>query len=178
MSVPPAGAGPQAGKPFHVGRILVGVDGSAGSREALRWAIDEAATRGMAVQAVAVWKNPYDAEEMELLWSDFGPRRAQGMADVEDNRAVARATRRLAATIAEVVGQGPSVDIETVVVDGDPADTLCRLSARADLLVVGTCRHVGLVGLLLGSVSAKCAHHARCPLVIVPAEDDGPGEAA
>jgi nucleotide-binding universal stress UspA family protein len=63
----------------------------------------------------------------------------------------------------------PGVTIEREVVEGSPADVLLRAAADADLLVVGSHGRGGFAGLLLGSVSQQCAHHAPCPVVIVRA---------
>jgi nucleotide-binding universal stress UspA family protein len=54
------------------------------------------------------------------------------------------------------------------VVEGAPAPVLLEAAKGADLLVVGMRGHGGFVGLLLGSVSQQCAHHAPCPIAIVP----------
>jgi len=59
------------------------------------------------------------------------------------------------------------VEIERRVVEGRPAAVLVNESQGADLLVVGSRGHGGFAGLLLGSVSQQCAHHAACPVVIV-----------
>ena len=138
-----------------VGRILVGVDGSEGSRRALRWAIGEAAAHEAALHALIVWQSPYDFGEALYFPVDEG-KLAEG------------AKQRVAESIAEVAGEAPGVQIDCLVVEGDPAETLCERSAEADLLVVGSRGHGGFAGLMLGSVSTKCAHHSRCPVVIVP----------
>jgi nucleotide-binding universal stress UspA family protein len=52
-------------------------------------------------------------------------------------------------------------------VHGHPAQVLLNVADRADLLVVGSRGHGGVAGALLGSVSQHCAHHARCPVLIV-----------
>ena len=49
----------------------------------------------------------------------------------------------------------------------ETADVLVDEASSADMLVVGSRGHGGFAGLLLGSVSAQCAHHALCPLAIV-----------
>lgn len=145
------------------GRILVGVDGSEGSKRALGWAVQEAAVRGAVVEAAVVWRTPYDLGEAPFL-------------PVDEVKVVSDARERLSQTIAEVAGDRPMVEIDPVVLEGDAAQALCARSARADLLVVGSRGHGGFAGLLLGSVSAKCSHHSRCPVVIVPREEEGNGE--
>jgi nucleotide-binding universal stress UspA family protein len=59
--------------------------------------------------------------------------------------------------------------IERRVSEGAPATVLVDESRQADLLVVGSRGHGGFAGLLLGSVSQQCSHHAACPVVIVHA---------
>lgn len=137
------------------GRILVGVDGSDGSARALRWALTEARAHGMVVDAVTVWESP----------NVFG----EGFFTPEGEKELAGAARRrLERTIEEVVGEHPGTEVHPIVYRGDPGAVLCRWSEDADLLVVGSRGLGGFTGLLLGSVSAKCAHHGRCPVVVVP----------
>lgn len=138
------------------GRILVGVDGSAGSRRALRWAVEEAARRGAFIDALIAWGTPYDfAGDLHYV------RR--------DEQMIAEFVRALLTeTIAGVAGNSPNVEIHPIVIEGDPAETLCAWSADSDLLVVGSRGVGGFTRLALGSVSDKCAHHSRCPVVIVP----------
>jgi len=70
-------------------------------------------------------------------------------------------------TLRESVPETDTVEIERRVVEGRPAAVLVDESQGADLLVVGSRGHGGFAGLLLGSVSQQCAHHAACPVVIV-----------
>lgn len=145
------------------GRILVGVDGSEGSARALRWALAEARAHGMMVDAVTVWESP----------NVYG----EGFYTPEGERQVAEAAHDLLdRTIAQVAGDRPDVEVHPIVYRGDPADVLCQWSADAQLLVVGSRGLGGFGGLLLGSVSAKCAHHSSCPVVVVPTA--GPREAS
>ncbi len=127
------------------GRIVTGVDGSQGSRRALAWAAAEAAARDAVLQPVIVW---------------------QGSLPVYDDQPAEKASL-LEQLLADVVGQAPAIATDPLVVRGDPAQVLCERSAAADLLVVGSRGHGGFPGLALGSVGVKCAHHSRCPLVIV-----------
>jgi nucleotide-binding universal stress UspA family protein len=63
--------------------------------------------------------------------------------------------------ILKEVANAEGVEVERRVVEGAPAAVLVEESRDADLLVVGS------RGLVLGSVSQQCAHHAECPVVIV-----------
>jgi nucleotide-binding universal stress UspA family protein len=137
-----------------VKRILVGVDGSEGSRQALAWAIDHAAALDAVVQPAIVWQRTFDYGS-DQYWP-------------VDEAIAQDARKRLTAVVAEVAGPDPAATIDPLVFEGDPGKTLCAESAAADLLVVGSRGLGGFAGLVLGSVSTKCAHHSRCPLVIVP----------
>lgn len=142
------------------GRILVGVDGSEGSRRALGWALSEAALRRTAVEAVAVWQSPYDA----LREYDFSY-------PVDEAKLAAGAREHLERVVGELadVAVASAVEVEAVVLEGDPAEVLCRRAAEAALLVLGA-RGQRHLGGLRGSVSARCAQHCPRPLVIVPTE--------
>ncbi|MBK9180478.1 MAG: universal stress protein [Acidimicrobiales bacterium] len=139
-------------------RIVVGVDGSPGGDAALGWALDEAAARGATLQLVLAWTYPYVATVPGVTAPVFA------IDDVESDAAAL-----LDLTIERVTdGHPPDVTIERLVQPGPPARALLDVAEGADLLVVGTRGHGGFVGLLLGSVSEQCAHHAPCPVVIVP----------
>jgi nucleotide-binding universal stress UspA family protein len=140
------------------GAIVVGVDGSDESKQALRWALDEARLRGARVVALRAWMYPALA--------------AGGLIPVTTDlveQLAANEQKELAATVADVAGES-DVDVEQVVVEDAAARALVAASEDADLLVVGTRGHGGFSGLVLGSVSQQCAHHASCPVVIVPPE--------
>lgn len=136
------------------GRIVVGVDGSEGSSRALGWAVAEAAAREAVLQPVIVWQSPYDYGELRY-------------APVDEEQLAKGAAKRLEQALAEAAGEAPATATDPLVARGDPAQVLCARSAGADLLVVGSRGHGGFAGLMLGSVSTKCAHHSRCSLVIV-----------
>ena len=63
------------------------------------------------------------------------------------------------------------IEVERLVEARNAADALIDAARDADLLVVGTRGHGGFKGLLLGSVSQQAAHHASCPVVIIPPPD-------
>lgn len=137
--------------------IVVGVDGSEHSKAALRWAVQEAALRGAGVRAVHAWQvYPALYPGTHITATDFDEVRAQAGSFVED-------------FVAEVVPEHEGVEIEAVAVQGESvAPALVDAAADAELLVVGSRGLGGFRGLLLGSVSQQCVHHATCPVVVLP----------
>ena len=133
--------------------ILVGIDGSAASVEALRRAAELADQLDRPLEAIAVWELPhsmYDVYYPEPGWSPAGD--AQQILDA----AAAR------------VFDGETPDwYSSSTRKGKPARVLIEASAGADMLVLGSRGHGGFVGLMLGSVSMACAAHAQCPVLIV-----------
>jgi nucleotide-binding universal stress UspA family protein len=149
-----------------VSTIVVGVDGSDGAREALRFALEEARLRGAAVRAVAAWQVPVAAYGGALVSPD--PALVDQLA-AEARSAVERA-------LADAGDLAADADVDTVVREGAPAQVLLEEADDAVLLVVGSRGLGGFRGLLLGSVSQQCAHHAPCPVVIVPHRRALPGD--
>jgi nucleotide-binding universal stress UspA family protein len=137
--------------------IVVGVDGSASSKAALRWAVRQARLTGAGVEAVTAWQLP-----TYYGW--------EWLPDDTDVEGIARSM--LEEVIAEIAGQDPSVTIKPVVRQGNAARVLLDAAKDADLLVVGSRGHGGFTEALLGSVGQHCVHHAPCPVVVVR---DGPG---
>jgi nucleotide-binding universal stress UspA family protein len=137
--------------------IVVGIDGSEHSKAALRWAVKEAALRGAAVRAVHAWQvYPALYSGTTITATDFEDVRAQAGSFVED-------------FVAEVVPNHEGVEIESIAIQGESvAPALADAAAGADLLVVGSRGLGGFRGLLLGSVSQQCVHHATCPVVVLP----------
>ena len=133
-------------------RIVVGVDGSEHSEAALRWSIAEAEVHdGGELTAVFAWEMPFvsfpgafDREELEQAGKEF-----------------------IVETVSKVVPR-PPVPLITLVAEGDPAASLIKASEDADLLVLGTRGRSPWAGLLLGSVSQRCAERSACPVVVVP----------
>jgi nucleotide-binding universal stress UspA family protein len=142
-------------------RVVVGIDGSAGSRSALRWALAQARLTGAKVEAVAAWQDPY------LYGYGYGWPASQ--LDVAEIAAVVE--KSLAATLTEVVGEhGRGVEVTGQVVEGSAAQVLVSRGATAQLLVVGKRGHGAFVGMLLGSVSQHCVQNASCPVAVIPEE--------
>lgn len=137
--------------------IVVGIDGSEHSKAALRWAVKEAALRGVGVRAVHAWQvYPALYPGTTITATDFDDVRAQAGSFVTD-------------FVAEVVPEHEGVEIEAVAIQGESvAPALVDAAADAELLVVGSRGLGGFRGLLLGSVSQQCVHHATCPVVVLP----------
>ena len=133
--------------------IVVGVDGSPSSQDALRWAATQAVLTQAKLLVVATWEFPTSFGWAPPYPPDFDP---EG-----DTR------EALTQTVRSVLGEDRAAELEITVVEGHPAPTLVGLSARADLLVVGSRGHGAFAGMLLGSVSEHCASHASCPVVVV-----------
>jgi nucleotide-binding universal stress UspA family protein len=150
----------QAG--HHSGKIVVGVDGSASAKAALRWAMRQAESTGSSVEAVIAWEYP-----PAIGGFGFGPLPAM-MLNFDEI-----AAKTLADSIAEVVDPQTTVQLSTAVIEGHPASVLLTAAEGADLLVVGSRGHGGFAGALLGSVGQHCAHHASCPLVIIRSQAAG-----
>ena len=154
-----------------MGRIVVGVDGSEGSRQALRWAVEETRLRGASLEVI-------HAYEHHLSWLGYGAEESMSAAAVEamhqDMETAAReAARRAQALVDRMVEglEGPEVTA-TAVESSHPAQALVAHSKGADLLVVGSRGRGGFKSLMLGSVSQQCAHHAECPVVIIRSEPE------
>lgn len=139
--------------------IVVGVDGSAGSAEALKFAIAEARLRKATLKAVTAWTLTYVAAPIGMM----APIDEALIPELQDN-----AKAVLDKALADALGPEPDIEVEQAVLEGTPAQVLVDAAQGADLLVVGTRGHGGFTGLLLGSVSQQAAHHAPCPIVIVP----------
>jgi nucleotide-binding universal stress UspA family protein len=135
-------------------RIVVGVDGSEAGRHALQWAVDEARRRNAVVEAVHVWHQPFVTGYAYMAEIDLG--------SFEDD------ARQVLDTAVDSVDVSGVPAIERKFVPGGAAAVLVDEAKGAALLVVGSRGRGGFAGLLLGSVSQQVAHHAPCPVVIVP----------
>jgi len=145
------------GKSKRVAAVVVGVDGSAGANAALRWAHAEARLRKAPLRIVHTWRSSYIG----------GAEGFTNTLDVDVSDLYRAAEELLEKVIGEVVGEVEDVRIERQVVQGSAAEVLVGAVATGDLLVVGSRGHGGFAGLLLGSVSQQCVHHAPCTVVVV-----------
>jgi nucleotide-binding universal stress UspA family protein len=141
----------QARKP-----IVVGVDGSPQSVEALRLARRLAELTGCRLKAVTAWQFP-------VLRSDYP--------DIDWNR-LEGPEQVIAETVTAAFGDDVPADMEKAAVRGQAAHVLVEESRGAEILVVGKRGRGGFRGLRLGSVSSTIAAHAHCPVLITPLEMD------
>jgi len=151
--------GPDSG----AGRIVVGVDGSGPSHQALRWGAHLAATFGAGLDAVTAWDFPA-AAGWGSVPSDWDP--------AEDMR------KALDDTVQEVFGDQPPAGMRCLVREGGAARVLLDASQGAIMIVVGSRGHGGFAGLLLGSVSANVAEHASCPVLVIHGDQAPPAKSA
>ncbi|MCD2195836.1 universal stress protein [Actinomycetospora endophytica] len=151
------------------GAVVVGVDGSEGSRAAIEYACDEAQLRGLPLAAVVAWAppevciTPYplvpSAEDLQSAAVDLASHEIQ---EVLDGRA-----RRGASTPV----------VELMAASGPAAVVLERASADADTVVVGHRGRGAVASRLIGSVGLNVVVHARCTVVVVRAPHDQRPEA-
>jgi nucleotide-binding universal stress UspA family protein len=134
--------------------LLVGLDGSASSLRALRWAALSAAPLGVSVYAACVVPLDGFAERPRLAESDSGDQ-------VGDTLEALRSLSKQVAT-----ETGASVTSDVLV--GHPAE--CLVSAAEDrfALVVGKTGYSPFKEVALGSTSRACATHAPVPVIVVP----------
>src|SRR3954454_19782038 len=130
--------------------IVVGVDGSEGSRDALQWAVVEARLTGAALRAVATWR-----------WPNYVTRIPPG-ADLQ-----AETTAVLHEFVGPVRAEFPDVEISEHVLQGPPGPALLSQATDAKLLVVGARGRAAFPGMLVGSVAEYCVRHGPCPVVVV-----------
>ncbi len=135
-----------------MGRIVVGVDGSANSHRALAWAAVEAKLRSATLSLVHSWR-----------FLPVVPDPLAGIPHIDIEGAAKEVMDDAVAALADT-----GVPVETEVSNESAAHALVSASEGADLIVVGSRGMGGFKGLLLGSVSQQVAHHAHCPVVIVP----------
>lgn len=133
-------------------RIVVGVDGSGPSVQALLEAQRLAGLLGADVEALGCWEYPnmYDSYV------------AIGIGGFKE-----RAEELLQEAITSAFGAEQPRNVHTRLIEGFARSVLVDASKDADLLVVGRRGHGGFSGLLLGSVSSACVAHAHCPVLVV-----------
>lgn len=144
-------------------RIVVGVDGSPGSRAALTWALTAAARRGADVEVVAAFA-------VDLYWIDAYLLEPEALGELRtDTEQRARALVAEVRSDPAVAGVPGSADtgVEVVALAGGASENLVHRAESADLLVVGSRGRGGVRSTLLGSVALHVSSHAACPVVVV-----------
>ena len=132
------------------GNIVVGIDGSESSADALTWAANFARTVDGNLTLVSAWDWP-TVWEVPVLMSRFDPRIA---------------AKEAVETAAQATGLHDG-QLRTVVGKGEPSRVILEEANGADLVVVGSHGLGGFSGMLLGSVSGRVLHRAACPVVVV-----------
>ena len=128
--------------------ILVGVDGSPGGSDALRWALAEASLRECAVEVITTFQP--DAQ-----------------LSAEDAHEAAEAAQQTGIDHAAASRQTMPV-VSRQVVEGSPAELLIFMSGRAQLMVLGSHGTESIRHSALGSVGEACVRLAECPVVVLP----------
>jgi nucleotide-binding universal stress UspA family protein len=142
-----------------VRRIVVGVHGSLGSLQALRWAADEARARQVPLVPVITWVPPggelaersHPSPYLRKTWQEA-------------------AKRRLVAAFEDGLGGLPGdLVVRARIERGETGPTLVAVASEpGDLLVIGTGRRSPLGRMLHRSVGRYCLAHATCPVLAVP----------
>ena len=140
--------------------IVVGVDGSGHSRKALERAANEAAAHHMPLTVLVVHQAVRDVYGSPSHY----PEDASQTAKVKE-----AAQAETDQVIAALDAKPASVTVTSV--HGLPADELIKASQGADMLVLGRRGMGGFALLTMGSVSNQVAHHAHCPVLIVPGDE-------
>lgn len=143
--------------------IIVGIDGSEHSRRTLEWAVREAATRQVPLNVITVFQTIHNIYGGPANYAADHPLEARARQDAE----------QLTEKVLADAGDKRPGEVSVRVVVGQPAAELIEASRGADLIVVGARGGGGFGSLRLGSVTTQVAHHAHCPIVIVPPEERG-----
>jgi nucleotide-binding universal stress UspA family protein len=143
----------------ETGPVVVGVDGSERSKQALAWGARYARLTGAPLTALAVWHLPTSYGWTVPIPGDWDPQ--------------ADAWVVLEREVKEVLGSDLSPTVGLSVIEGPPGKMLVEASEHASLIVVGSRGRGEFAGMLLGSVSAFVATHAHCPVVVVRDGSEG-----
>ena len=137
--------------------IVVGVDGSGHSRKALETAAAEAAAHGVPLTVLVIHQAVRDVYGSASHYGDDAAltEKAKEAAQAETDQVLAAA------------GSQPA-SVTVTAVHGLPVDELIKASQGADMLVLGRRGFGGFARLTMGSVTSQVAHHAHCPVLIVP----------
>ncbi|WP_079178901.1 universal stress protein [Streptomyces humi] len=140
--------------------LVVGVDGSDGSLQAVDWAADEAARHDV---------------PLRLVYASLWERYESGVPGIREERPSERvlAEHIVASAADRAARRAPDVKVTTDILPEDPADALLHESNNACLVVTGSRGRGELKGLLLGSVGLAVAGRSYCPVVVVRGDPAG-----
>ncbi|GAA5229122.1 universal stress protein [Paeniglutamicibacter antarcticus] len=140
-----------------IAKIIVGVDGSEASIEALKQAKSLSGPLGAEIEAMGCWDYPrmYD----RYLMMDIGGFKES-------------AEKVLDEAVTRAVGPESFDSVRITLVQGDPRSALIEASKNADMLIVGRRGMGGLKGLLVGSVSSAAIAQSECPVLVVRAPEE------
>lgn len=130
--------------------VVVGVDGSSASRDAVRWAARQADLTGATLRAVSSWR-----------WPNYLTRIPPTVHLAEDTAQI------LDEVLADALVGFEELDVEKRVLEGPPGPALLTQADNASLLVVGAQGRAAFPGMLLGSVAEYCVRNGPCPVVVV-----------
>lgn len=134
--------------------LVVGVDGSASSLQALDWAVDEAARNGLPLRIVHASRWEWNGVFWPGAGMGFLPEEA------EHDPVLAEATVR-------ATDRNPGVEVSVKAPTQEPVTALLDEASNACAVVVGSRGHGEIVSLLLGTVSLSVAGRALCPVIVV-----------
>ena len=134
------------------GVIVVGVDGSPASADALRWAARQAELTGAGLRAVSTWR-----------WPNYITIKPPGLDLAADTE------RTLTELVDQVLADHPGLTVTRRVCEGPPGPALLAQAEGAELLVVGARGRAAFPGMMLGSVAEYCVRNGDCPVVVVRA---------
>ena len=140
-------------------KIVVGLDGSVPSRQALKWAVAEAAAHGAPLEVVAVHQVAIDS---------WGMAPVRTAADEPERAKVQAAAQQIVDGVVAEAGPNVPPSVQVIAVTGIPAETLVEVSRDADQLIVGSHGAAGFGRSLVGTVTSRVVHHAVCPVTIIP----------
>jgi len=147
-----------------IATIVVGIDGSPASRDALVYALRDAGRRHARLRVVAAAPVPQlwgTAVGLGMYGRGLPPTTAEIVADVR------AAAQRMIDEVSAAHPETAAVPIDLVTAAGSPAEVLLSAARDADLLVLGHRGRGGITSALLGSVGLQCVLHATCPVTVV-----------
>ena len=145
--------------------IIVGVEGSGGAKQALRWAINEAKLRDAKIEVVTAYTSTFVSTASDVNYTP--------VETINLQEQIQEMQKEVVDSVLDSLDSKSDIpEIECKLIKGRPANALISAAESVDMLVVGSRGRGGFKGLLLGSVSHQIVQHSKCPVVIVPSTDD------